>query len=1026
MSMTEILLNAELNLFALHTASLPVHFEESAKGKVAFFLRDNLGLDAIHPYLELYDLTLDMQRGSNPVAFPERCAAVASGLQPQLPRAEQIMLLAALLELVSLAETAPSENSLLRSVAEAFAVEPSFLDGYALFSGDRFPQEGEGLDDRFLLPSDSSPIGTVHALQYRMLCNPRFKGDFAVFRAEEQGPWFLRSLKASCSGENELFLDGVPLDGCIRRLKQGSVVSNRKRDRIHFGEIAAVFSGPSNSERIHILQGERLDYRYDNAPDTGLHDFTFSVRGGELVAVMGGSGSGKSTLLSLLTGTLRPRSGRLLLDGRDVTDGALIRQGLLGYVPQDDLLFEDLTVFENLYYGARLALPGLSDDELRRRCERQLDELNQLETANIKVGAPLDKTISGGQRKRLNIALELIREPAVLLVDEPTSGLSSADSVNVVSLLKAQAAAGRLVITVIHQPSSDVYKMFDRLWMLDTGGRPIYDGNPLDALVHFRSASYRAGEEEYACPRCGNVNPEQLFEIVEEKLVDDRGFPTKRRKVSPEDWHRLYLKGRAPFVPVQPVPSTETGKKETSPPSLGEQFAVFFLRTMKSRLANGSYRLSALLQPLLLALAAGLLFRGSWGSEYVFRNNANLPGYFFISTVIAVFLGMALSADEINRDRKILEREKLLRLSRGAYLASKWGWLILAAALQTGLYTVVGNALLEIPEMGIATWTILFSTAFCASMLGLNLSDSLASASTIHILIPVLLAPQIMLGGPTIPFDELVRRDAGHRNVPLIAEMMPTRWGYEALMVEHYSNNPFQRVFFRDETETKWIDFMTDLYIPEVRGLASYPFSPTLDIGKTPEDAERARERLRILRNELDYLERTTGLHWRKNGLNDASLILEDYSRSSQQGVVAWLKEVEAFLKSRKEEVAGRRSENERALRESLGHKGFAEFKNRSFNKEVEKLLLGFSAEDSIVISGPRLVPKILPIALQPESRFGKAHLFAPFKRIGEQEIATPLFNVGILWLLSATMGVVLQKRLITRTAALFRRFRRK
>ena len=142
------------------------------------------------------------------------------------------------------------------------------------------------------------------------------------------------------------------------------------------------------------------------------------------------------------------------------------------------------------------------------------------------------------------------------------------------------------------------------------------------------------------------------------------------------------------------------------------------------------------------------------------RNNNNLPGYFFISTVIAVFLGMALSADEINRDRKILERERLLRLSRGAYLASKFAWLLLAAALQTGIYTLLGNGLLHNPSSGFATWAILFSTAYCAAMIGLILSDTLSSSSAIHILIPVLLAPQIMLGGPTIPFDELLRKGA--------------------------------------------------------------------------------------------------------------------------------------------------------------------------------------------------------------------------------------------------------------------------
>ena len=1014
MPMTEITLNAVLNLFAIRAASAPDSLREGVRERAASYLRDHLGLDAIQPYLELYDLALDMQSEAPAPLLAERGASVAAGLGRQASRQEQVSVLAALIEASPGVDRC---DALLPALAEALSLPQSLISGYSLFCGGDFPWDGEGLDDRFLIPVDGDAMARSGAGP-RTLHRPQFRGSFAVFRADESA-WFFRAAPGS-----ELLLDGVPPGTGTHPLRQGSVISNRMRDRVHFGEIAAAFSISSGLAPVHVLEGDHLDFRYGGAPDKGLHDFSFSARGGELVAVMGGSGSGKTTLLSLLTGSLRPRSGRLLLDGRDVTDGSMARCGVVGYVPQDDLLFEDLTVFENLYYSARLGLPGLSDSEVRERCRRVLDELNQLDTADLRVGSPLDKTISGGQRKRLNIALELVRRPAVLLVDEPTSGLSSADSVNVVSLLKAQSAAGRLVIAVIHQPSSEVYKMFDRLWMLDEGGRPIYDGNPLDALVHFRSASYRAGEQEYACPRCGNVNPEQLFEIVEERVPDERGLPTGRRRVQPEEWHRLYLDSAA--VAAGPDRADERAvpaEVETrTPPSLKEQFAVFFARTMKSRLANRSYRISVLVQPLLLALAAGLLFRGSWGAEYVLRDNVNLPGYYFISSVIAVFLGMALSADEINRDRRILERERLLRLSRGAYLASKFAWLLLAAAVQTALYTVIGSALLRIPPSWLTPWWILFSTAVCASMIGLILSDSLASASAIHILIPVLLAPQIMLGGPAISYDELIRKDAGDRNVPLVAEIMPTRWAYEALMADHYRNNPFQRLFFRDEIDETRGEYLADLYIPEVRGLASYPFSPTLDAAGNPDDAARIAGRLTALRNELDNLERITGLEWCEEGLGDESLVPGAYTREAQRAVLAWLKLAEERVNQDREAASERRAGIESDLRARLGHSGFEAFKNRSFNREVEKQMLGVRAGDAIVLSGARLVPRVLPVAIEPESRLGRAHLFAPFKRLGDMQIPTAPFDAGVLWLMTALLALALHLRLFPRAASALRR----
>jgi ABC-type multidrug transport system ATPase subunit len=185
---------------------------------------------------------------------------------------------------------------------------------------------------------------------------------------------------------------------------------------------------------------------------------------------MGGSGAGKSTLLGILNGQRRPDRGRVLVSGIDLHKEPERLEGVIGYVPQDDLLFEDLSVFDNLYFSACLSLANLNAAERTRRVDAVLTELNQIEIRDLKVGTPLNKTISGGQRKRLNIALELIREPSILFVDEPTSGLSSADSENVMGLLKAQAAKGRLVIAVIHQPFSRIFKMFDTLWVLDSRG----------------------------------------------------------------------------------------------------------------------------------------------------------------------------------------------------------------------------------------------------------------------------------------------------------------------------------------------------------------------------------------------------------------------------------------------------------------------------------------------------------------------------------------------------------------------------
>jgi ABC-type multidrug transport system ATPase subunit len=194
---------------------------------------------------------------------------------------------------------------------------------------------------------------------------------------------------------------------------------------------------------------------------------------------MGSSGAGKSTLLNILNGSMEPDKGRVLINGIDIYRERQKVEGLIGHVSQDDLLMEDLTVKQNLLYNAKLCFDNYTPHETEQAVDNMLYSMGLFDIKDIQVGTPLNKKISGGQRKRLNIALELIREPAVLFLDEPTSGLSSRDSENIMDLLKDLTLKGKLIFVVIHQPSSDIFKMFDRLLILDTGGYLIYSGNLL-------------------------------------------------------------------------------------------------------------------------------------------------------------------------------------------------------------------------------------------------------------------------------------------------------------------------------------------------------------------------------------------------------------------------------------------------------------------------------------------------------------------------------------------------------------------
>src|SRR5258708_16387851 len=408
---------------------------------------------------------------------------------------------------------------------------------------------------------------------------------------------------------------------------------------------------------------------------------------------MGASGAGKSTLLHVLNGNEKPSKGQVLINGIDIHRDPGKIEGVIGFVPQDDLLIEDLTVYQNLYFASKLCFSHLSEEEIDFLVLKTLDDLGLNEAKDLKVVSPLEKTISGGQRKRLNIGLELLREPAVLFVDEPTSGLSSRDSENIIDLLKELSLKGKLVFAVIHQPSSDIFKMFDRLVILDTGGYQIYYGNPVDAVIYLKRNINLINSEQGECPQCGNVNPEQIFNIIETKVINEFGNFSNERKFSPEQWNQVYRdRTRVPIV----KPTSEVPHSTLKIPNWVKQTHLFSVRDLLSKLSNKQYLVINLVEAPLLSFILAFIVRyynvdDPFKPDYLFIKNLNLPAYLFMSVIVALFMGLTVSAEEIIRDRKILKREAFLHLNRGSYIFSKICILFAISAIQTFLFVLVAN-----------------------------------------------------------------------------------------------------------------------------------------------------------------------------------------------------------------------------------------------------------------------------------------------------------------------------------------------
>ena len=716
---------------------------------------------------------------------------------------------------------------------------------------------------------------------------------------------------------------------------------------------------------------------------------------------MGGSGVGKSTLLNILNGNIPVQHGSVKINQVDIYEQKREIEGLIGYVPQDDLLFEELTVWENLCFNASLCFDLLPRSVIEAKVERVLNELELYSFKDLKVGSPIKKIISGGQRKRLNVALELIREPAILFVDEPTSGLSSTDSEKVVLLLKQQARKGKLIIVNIHQPSSAIYKLFDKLWIIDSGGRPIYTGNPLDAITYFKREVNHVNAEICECPICGNVNPEQVLEIVETKKIDNSGNFLPERRFTPEYWYSQYKKNamvNEEEIPVSTSVLPPTGSKK---PGISKQFRIFFERNLRIKIADHQYLFINLLEAPVIAVIVAYFTRFSEGNKYIFFENKSLISYLFMSVVVVLFMGMSVSAEEIIKDRKILQRESFLNLSRFSYLNSKILFLVVLSAFQSLSFVFIGNLILGIHHMTMAYWLILFSVAVFSNLLGLNISSALNSVVAIYILIPLLLIPQILLCGVIVKFDDLQSRDTGKDAVPLAGEIMVSRWAFEALVFEQFKENRYMARFFDMEKEMAQARFRSEILTTELIGQVDLVDGWT----RLNKPADEISRKLNIIKNEIEKLDNEKVLpefqftdRLTPGKFNDEIAALTK----------THLNQLKAFHNKRYHKVESEKDQLINRLNKENGDRFLYDQKMKFHNKSLENLVLNSETKEFFRETPFGYMQKVAPIYKDPDFANGRAHFLASQKNLFGYYVNTFIFNLGVIWLMCMVLYIAL------------------
>lgn len=1015
--MSEKILKALMRLFAIIAKS----DENIVNGRsvVESYLAQQLNKEQVNEYLTIYDDILKQQEENTEGERRKRRLAVSSvkviviceQINEELNQKQKFVVLLKLIEFVN-------SNGTISELEMEFA---STVSAYLNIPDEEFNQciamavsqtisEIHDSENFLIVTNETHPSNATISLK---LNSSSITGDLLVQRVNSVGIYLVRYF-----GHAELLLNGQGISPQkVYILSHGSSIRSSKVLPIYYSDIIGCFLKDVSDTKI-VYDVKDIGYKFKNGK-TGLHNLSFTERQGRLIGIMGGSGAGKSTLLNILNGNNPPSSGEVLINGYNLHKEKDKLEGVIGYIPQDDLLIEELTVYQNLFYNSKLCFAEYTDEKIHEMVMEMLSDLGLSETKDLQVGNPLSQTISGGQRKRLNIALELIRQPSVLFVDEPTSGLSSRDSENIMDLLKELALKNKLVFVVIHQPSSEIFKMFDKLLLLDTGGYPIYNGDPVESVIYFKTLMNQINANESECAACGNVNSEQIFNIIELKVLDENGNQSKLRRVSPKEWNELYLSKLSNESKQASSIAKETIKSNFKKPSWLKQFKVFTIRDVLSKLSNSQYLFINLLEaPLLAVVLASLTLHYKNNQDYLFSDNKNIPAYIFISVIVALFMGLTVSAEEIIRDRKIQKRESFLNLSKGSYFFSKMMILFTISAVQTISYVLIGNFILGIHGMYTSYWLVLFTTSCFANMLGLNISAAFNSAVTIYILIPILLIPQLLLSGVIVKFEEINPKMSDVSVVPVAGELMTSRWAFEAIAVKQFKGNEYEKNIFAYNKEMSYANYKKVYWYSKMIEI--------MDDCLNDKKVDKKERNLALIKHEInEQLQATPEIEFpsinKLDGTDFNDEVVTELKEYLMRIKKHYAKSFDHALAQRDEWVGKYQSSDK-------GKQEYQELINNYQNEKLEDIVKNVGSDlPPVIEENGKLIATSDPVFRDgSKDHFVRAHFFAPYKNVFGKSCNTFAVNLAVIWGMSMLLWLTLYFDIFRKILGLFAKIGRK
>ncbi|MCW2591276.1 MAG: transporter ATP-binding protein [Mycobacterium sp.] len=544
---------------------------------------------------------------------------------------------------------------------------------------------------------------------------------------------------------NGTFVNGQRVDSAM--LREGDVVTIGNIDLVFAGGTLARRNESAAATRTGGLDVYGVTWTIEGNK-TLLDNISLAARPGTLTAIIGPSGAGKSTFARLVAGYTHPTTGKVSFEGHDVHAEYASLRSRIGMVPQDDVVHGQLTVRQALMYAAELRLPPDTNKADREQVVNEvLEELEMTKHLDTRV----DK-LSGGQRKRASVALELLTGPSLLILDEPTSGLDPALDRQVMTMLRQLADAGRVVLVVTH--SLTYLDVCDQVLLLAPGGKTAFSGPP-----------------SQIGPELGTTNWADIFSAV---------------AGDPETAKRKYLDRHGP---PPPPPATQAPQDLGSPvhTSVLKQFWTIGRRQMRLIVSDRGYFIFLALLPFIMGvLSLSVPGATGFGPPDKLSDAPNQPGQVLVlMNVGAIFMGTALTIRDLIGERAIFLREQAVGLSTTAYLLAKVCIYSVFAIVQSGIVTAItligvgppknGGLILGSSETAatIELFVGMAAATVCAATVGFALSALAKSNEQIMPLLVVAIMSQLVFSGGMIPVTGRIPLDQ-------MSWVTPARWGFAA------------------------------------------------------------------------------------------------------------------------------------------------------------------------------------------------------------------------------------------------------